>query len=140
MQPTDDAMKRDLQDSWARSTMAVVPGCPPPTANATATPLRATSTNLASGAAGGFGWHELRRSRAADVSISSLFPSEPGRALGLDPLSAASSQPPRLITNLHTSRSRRIRDAAGATDWVPSAASVRVCPAHDGWLPGGQPW
>ena len=30
MQPTDDAMKRDLQDSWARSNMAVAPGCPQP--------------------------------------------------------------------------------------------------------------
>jgi hypothetical protein len=64
-----------------------------PTVNATTTPLRATRTNLASGARGGFGWHRLRRWRAAEVSVPSLFPSEPGRAPGLDPLPAAPSQP-----------------------------------------------
>jgi hypothetical protein len=64
-----------------------------PTAKATTTPLRATSTNLGSADTGGFGWYRLRRWRAAEVSVSSLFSSEPGRAPGLDPLPAASSQP-----------------------------------------------
>jgi hypothetical protein len=42
---------------------------------------------------GAFGWHQVRRWRTAEHSVPSLFPSQPGRARGLDPLPIASSQP-----------------------------------------------
>src|SRR5512133_1875208 len=42
---------------------------------------------------GAFGWHQLRRWRTAEASVPSLYPSQPGRAPGLDPLPIASSQP-----------------------------------------------
>lgn len=95
MQPTDDAMKRDLQDSWARSNMAVVPGCPQPD------PDGERHHHTAEGDEHQLGLRGHGRSRlasaaplaAAEVSVPSLFPSEPGRAPGLDPLPAASSPP-----------------------------------------------
>jgi hypothetical protein len=45
-------------------------------------------------AAAAFGWHQTRRWRAAEASVPSLFPSQPGRAPGLDPLPTASSHQP----------------------------------------------
>ena len=82
MQPTDNAMQRDLQDSWARSTMAVVPGCPQPDPDGERHhhTAEATSTNLASGTTGGFGWHQLRSGwplRSASPACSP--PSQAGR-------------------------------------------------------------
>jgi hypothetical protein len=38
-----------------------------------------------------FGWHQLRRWRAAEESVPSLFPSQPGPAPALDQLGAGPS-------------------------------------------------
>ena len=110
MQPTDNAMQRDLQDSWARSTMAVVPGCPQPDPDGERHhhTAEATSTNLASGTTGGFGWHQLR----SGWPLRSASPACPLRARP-----GAWPRPPpcyiqptrRLATNIHTSSFRRIR-------------------------------
>jgi hypothetical protein len=51
---------------WAGQARQLVP-----TAHATTTPLRATRTNVASGATGRFGWHQLRYWRPAEVSVPS---------------------------------------------------------------------
>jgi hypothetical protein len=42
--------------------------------------------------AAGFGWHQLRRWRAAEESVPSLYPSQPGPVPALDQLSAEPSQ------------------------------------------------
>jgi hypothetical protein len=42
--------------------------------------------------AAAFGWHQVRRWRAAEASVPSLFPSQPGRAPALDQFSAGPSQ------------------------------------------------
>jgi hypothetical protein len=47
---------------------------------------------VAVAAAAGFGWHQLRRWRAAEASVPSLYPSQPGPVPARDQLPAEPSQ------------------------------------------------
>jgi len=65
---------------------AVGAGRLPVAASATVGVLAAVAATAA------FGWHQVRRWRAAEASVPSLYPSQPGRAPARDQLAAEPSQ------------------------------------------------